>query len=350
MEPMLTKNNFKRFLQAISVVLVLLFNTGCQVPYMIESAWTHLKIMSSKQDIEKALQDPNLPEEWKAKLNLALEVRPYIEGLGLKITKNYQSFVDLKRPYISHLLIVAPEYSLKPKKWWFPIVGSFPYKGFHNPDKALRAAEIFKKQKMDTYIRGVSAYSTLGWFTDPILSTMMRYSDEDLVETIIHESVHATIFVKDSVDFNEQLAVFLAKKATLSYYKEKSETMYKKIIKDQKNEDIYNEFLMICYKKVKTFYKDKDNRTPEKKAQLFQYLKDDYRNEYVRVITDRRYDSFLDRDLNNAFFAANRTYHMNQMKFEKVFEEESKKDIKAFIALLKTMSSKQIKQLFEEQD
>lgn len=329
---------------------MLLFNTGCQIPYIIESAWTHLKIMSSKQDIQKTLQNPDLPEEWREKLNLTLEIRPYIESLGLKITKNYRSFVDLKRPYVSHLLIVAPEYSLKPKKWWFPIVGSFPYKGFHNPDKALKAAEYYNKRKMDTYIRGVTAYSTLGWFTDPILSTMMRYPEEELVETIIHESVHATIFVKDSVDFNEQLAVFVAKKATLNYYKEKSPKMYQKIIKDQKNEDLFTDFLMASYKKIKTFYKDKNNHTPEKKQQLFEDIKNDYRNEYSRQITDRRYDAFLERDLNNAFFAANKTYHMNQMKFEKVFEAEGEKDIKKFITILKKLTSKQIKQLFDEQD
>jgi predicted aminopeptidase len=350
MKDLSLKTKFNLFFKIAIVVTMLLLNTGCQIPYILESAWTHLKIISSKKDIESALKDPDLPEEWKTKLQIALDVRPYIKSIGLRITKNYQSFVDLKRPYVSHLLIVAPAYSLKPKKWWFPIVGSFPYKGFHSEKKAERAAKEYEKDNMDTYVRGVTAYSTLGWFNDPILSTMMRYSEEELVETIIHESVHATIFIKDNVDFNEQLAMFIAKKATLKYYKEKSDEMYKKIIKEQRNEDIFADYLMASYKKIKKFYKIKENRTPELKAKLFEDIKDDYKKEFVKKISDRKYDFILKQNLNNAYFAAQRTYHMNQKKFEVVFEKDGKKDITTFIKVLKKLSSNEIKKLFDEED
>ena len=338
----------KTNLRILSVVFVLLTTTGCQIPYILESAWTHLKIMSSKQDIEKALKNPELPEDWRHKLNLTLEVRPYIQDLGLKITKNYRSFVDLERPYISHLLIVTPAYSLKTKKWWFPIVGSFPYKGFHSEKKAQKAAERYTKKQMDTYVRGVTAYSTLGWFNDPILSTMMRYSDEDLVETVIHESVHATIFIKNNVEFNEQLAVFIAKKATLEFYKKKSKDLYEKIISNHINEDLFTEYLMASYKKIKTFYKDINNHNLEAKNKIFAEVIADYKNIYAKKINDRKYDFILKEDLNNAFFAAQRTYHMNQVKFERIFIDEAKGDIKVFIELLKKMPSKKIKAYFED--
>lgn len=336
------------YFRLLIVTFVLLFNTGCQIPYIIESAWTHLKIISSKQDIQKAIDNPETPEDWKKKLKLSLEVRPFVESLGLRITKNYQSFVDLKRPYVSHLLIVAPEYSLKPKKWWFPIVGSFPYKGFHNENKALKAAEYYEKHSMDTYVRGVTAYSTLGWFNDPILSTMMRYSEDELVETIIHESVHATIFIKDNVDFNEQLAVFIAKKATLEFYNENSKDMYKKIIKDQFNEDLFTEFLMESYQSLKEFYKDKSNHTLEKKKAMFESIKENYKNKYLKKISDRKYDFILNQDLNNAFFAAQQTYHKNQMKFEEIYKKEGQNNIKTFIEMLKKLKSKKIRELFDE--
>ncbi len=335
-------------IRVLSVVLVLLLTSGCQIPYILESAWTHLKIMSNKQDIEKALKNPELPEEWRQKLTLTLAVRPFVKDLGLKITKNYQSFVDIERPYISHLLIVTPTYSLKTKKWWFPIVGSFPYKGFHSEAKANKAAAYYTKNNMDTYVRGVTAYSTLGWFNDPLLSTMMRYSDEDLVETIIHESVHATIFIKDNVEFNEQLAVFIAKKATLDYYKQKSEKLYQKIIADHKNEDLFTEFLMQSYKKLKTFYKDKLNHTQIAKENIFVEILETYKNDFAPKIKDRKYDFILQQDLNNAFFAAQKTYHMNQLKFEKIYEEQAQKDIKVFIDLLKKMPTKKIKDYFYE--
>lgn len=329
------------------LLFTIIFQTGCQIPYLVESAWTHLKIISSKKDIEKALENPDIPEEWKAKLKLTLEIRPYIKSLGLEITKNYRTFVDLKKPYISHLLIVAPEYSLKPKTWWFPIVGTFPYKGFHNEQKAIKASEYYSKKKYDTYIRGVTAYSTLGWFNDPLLSTMMKYPDEDLVETIIHESVHATIFIKNNVDFNEQLAVFIAKKATLYYCLNQSMQKYKNCLRAYADEDLFTDFLVQSYEKIDDFYKDKSNHNPEQKQKIFSTIKEFYKNEYSKKFSDKRYDYILDRDLNNAFFAAQKTYYSNQQKFEVVFEKQASKDIKQFIGMLKKLSSKEIKKLFE---
>ncbi len=329
------------------LLFIFFFQTGCQIPYLVESAWTHLKIMSSKKDIEKALENPDLPEDWKSKLRLTLEIRPYIKSIGLEITKNYRTFVDLKKPYISHLLIVAPEYSLKPKTWWFPIVGSFPYKGFHNEQKAIKASEYYSKRKYDVYIRGVSAYSTLGWFNDPLLSTMMKYPEEDLVETIIHESVHATIFIKNNVDFNEQLAVFIAKKATLDYYLNQSVQKYKNCQRTYADEDLFTDFLVQSYEKINEFYKDPANHNPEQKQKIFLSIKEFYKAEFLKKFTDRRFDFILERDLNNAFFAAQKTYYSNQQKFEVFFETKANKDIKDFIGQLKKLSSKEILNLFE---
>ncbi len=343
-------SDLKHCLLGLIVIVMLLSATGCQIPYIIESAWIHLKIMNSKQDIQKALKNPDLPEEWKAKLYLTLEIRPYIEDLGLKITKNYQSFVDLKRPYISHLLIVTPAYSLKVKKWWFPIVGSFPYKGYHSEKKARKASEYYTKKNMDTYVRGVTAYSTLGWFNDPLLSTMMRYPDHDLVETIIHESVHATIFIKNNVDFNEQLAVFIARKATLAYYKNRSKKTYTKILEDQKDEDLFTDFLMQSYRKLKLFYKNKSSHTLKQKSELFEFIKQDYSDFFASKIINVKYDFVLKADLNNAFFAAQKTYHMNQKKFDSVYKVQGKNDIKEFIRLLKSLKSKKIIELFNFED
>ncbi len=351
MKNVFSSDKIKSFFFKISVVTLLLtlmlLQSGCQIPYLVESAWTHLKIMSSKKDIEKALLSPDISEEWKSKLRLTLEIRPYIKSLGLEITKNYQTFVDLKKPFISHLLIVAPEYSLKPKTWWFPIIGSFPYKGFHNQQKALRASENYSKKKFDIYIRGVSAYSTLGWFNDPLLSTMMNFPDEDLVETIIHESVHATIFIKNNVDFNEQLAVFIAKKATLNYCREKSIKKYKECLRNYADEDLFTDFLVQSYDKLDLFYKDKSNHKKSKKKEMFKTIKEFYKTDFLKKFSNRRYDFILDNELNNAFFAAQKTYYSNQQKFESVYKILAKEDLKVFISELKKRSSKETTKLFE---
>src|SRR5262249_33798482 len=133
-------------------------------------------------------------EETKRKLRLVLEVKKFAEEkLSLTSNRNYLTYVALDRDSVSYVLQVAPFNELSHYEWDYPIVGKMPYKGFFNKDLAKEEAKKFPEEKWDTYIRGVSAYSTLGWFHDPVLSSMLKYSDHELVDTIIHETVHANV-------------------------------------------------------------------------------------------------------------------------------------------------------------
>ena len=126
-----------------------------------------------------------------------------------KKTKNYSTFVNLHRPYVTYIVSAAPKNELKYYTWYFPIIGSVPYKGYFNEAGANGEARDLASEGYDTYVRGVTAYSTLGWFKDPILSSMLAYSDYDMVNTIIHETVHTTIYIKSNANFNERLASYL---------------------------------------------------------------------------------------------------------------------------------------------
>lgn len=329
------------------LVFLLHFTVGCQIPYVFNSAWNHLKIVNSRHKIEEVLKDSGLSDDWRRKLQLSIDIRPYILSLGLDITENYQTFVDLNRPYVSHLLIVTKPYEVKPKTWWFPIAGSFPYIGFHKKKSALKAKNKFDNKGMDTYLRGVTAYSTLGWFNDPILSTMLRYTEEDLIETIIHESVHATIFIKNNVNFNEQLAVFIAEKATLKYLNKVSETKYDEAQNAFKNQLLYQSFLNETHESLENFYSDKTNHTAEKKKRFFDQIKSNFKNSYLKKFSTDEYSFILTSDINNAFFAAQKTYLMNREIFDKVLVDSAEGDLVKFIDLLKGLKSKEIVQLFD---
>lgn len=188
----------------------------------MKSAYGQADLLRRRVPIESAFDDPAISDEHKRKLRLAVEARVFAETqLGLKPTQNYTSFVQLDRPFVTWVVSAAEKNELKTYNWRYPLVGSLPYKGFFDPESAKSEAEKIKAQGLDVYVRGVTAYSTLGWFRDPILSSMLSYKDFDLVNTIIHETVHATIYIQSEADFNERLAVFFGNKGTEAFYRKK---------------------------------------------------------------------------------------------------------------------------------
>lgn len=201
----------KRSLLALLAVLVILVIVYWDlVVYGIRQGKGQLNIVWNARPVEEVMKDPAFPDSLKAKLVLIERVRKYaIDSLGLKDTKNYKTLYDQKGEEIMWVVMASEPFRLKAKEWDFPIVGSVPYKGFFNKERAVKLRDELDKEGWDTSIRNPGGWSTLGWFTDPILSKMLERDEGDLANLIIHEMVHATIFVKDSVDFNENLATFI---------------------------------------------------------------------------------------------------------------------------------------------
>ena len=200
-----------------AVVLVLILWNWELVVYGIRQGYGQVKIVWQAKPIEEFLNDPQFPDSLKQKLLLIQEVRQYaIDSLGLEDTENYKTLFDQKGEELMWVVQACDPFALKPKMWDFPVVGSVPYKGFFSKQKALDERARLEKEDYDISIRNPGGWSTLGWFTDPILSGMLKRDDGDLASLIIHEMVHATIFVKDDVNFNENLASFVGD--TASYY------------------------------------------------------------------------------------------------------------------------------------
>jgi predicted aminopeptidase len=167
-------------------------------------------IVWNARPIDDILADPQTPDSLKEQLRFIGEVRQYaIDSLGLNDTENYTSLYDQKGKEIMWVVTACEPWNLKEKTWDFPVVGKVPYKGFFSPEKAKAEAALRKQQGMDVSIRNPGGWSTLGWFTDPVLSGMLLRSKGDLASLIIHEMSHATIYVKDSSTFNENLASFI---------------------------------------------------------------------------------------------------------------------------------------------
>lgn len=311
----------------LTLILATPFLGGCQISYLLKSARGQWELLTSGVAIEKALQDPSLDEEQKRKLRLAQEAREFGENhMGLKATKNYTEFVKLDRPAVTYVVSAAPAWELKAHTWSFPIVGKVPYKGYFAEDDAKAEELELRAQGLDTYLRGVSAYSTLGWFRDPLLSSMLRAKDHDLVNTIIHESTHATLFVKSSADFNERLATFFGNQGAEAFYfaKEGEDSPTVRRLRDENaDERTFAAFISRELKELESWYRGlrAEEKRPEVKSARLAQIQSKFRDEVLPGMKTDLYRKFPDLALNNARLMVYKTYLGDLDDFATVFEK-----------------------------
>ncbi len=313
-------------MDALKILVVLplgLLLSGCQIGYLTKSAYNQLSLLNQRVAIEDALKDPKLEPHEKTKLLLSQEVREFAETkLHLNVKKNYSTFVKLDRPYVSYVVSASPKWKLETYRWSFPIVGKMPYKGYFSESDAKDEAESMKKENYDVYVRGVSAYSTLGWFKDPLLSSMLRYKDHDLVNTIIHESVHATFFIKSEADFNEQLATFLGNKGMELYYQSKegenSQTL-KQVRDENIDERKFADFISQEIKELEAWYSQQKEQKEELRQARFQEIKNHFTEKLKPHLVTDSYNKFDTMEMNNARLIVFKTYLQDMSDFEELY-------------------------------
>jgi predicted aminopeptidase len=302
--------------------------TGCQVTYIVKSAYSQAELLRRRVPIEQALKDPSLNEDQKRKLALALEARQFAEkDLGLKATLNYTTYVQLDRPYVTYVVSAAERNELKPYNWSYPLLGALPYKGFFNPAEAAAEADRLREKGYDTYVRGVSAYSTLGWFRDPILSSMLRYKDYNLVNTVIHETVHATIYIRSEADFNERLATFFGNKGAEAFYlsrEGKEGRTLRTMVDDNHDDRLFSAFISKELDLLSQWYEERKAApvSDNVRAARLREIQERFRSEVrPRMKGTDSYKSFETEELNNARLLTYRLYYENLDDFEAVFEK-----------------------------
>lgn len=296
--------------------------------YYFSSTYNQLSLLNKRTPIEKALQDPSLSEEEKNKLLLAQKAREFAEkDLHLKPTKNYTTYVKLDRPYVTYVVSASPKWELDHHLWDFLFVGKMPYKGFFNEEDAKIEEEKMKKKDLDTYMRGVSAYSTLGWFNDPMLSSMLRYSEHELVNTVIHETVHATLYIKSSADFNERLAVFLGNKGMELYYLKEEGSLSKtlKIAKEEnEDEQLFSQFITKEIAALEEWYKNQKDKNEEARLKRIKEIQARFVVEVQPRLKTSNYKKFPEISLNNARLLLYKTYLQDLSDFEKLYEQSGR--------------------------
>ncbi len=166
-----------------------------------------MQIVSKRQPIEAVLSDPATPEKIRSRLEYVQAARDFAsDELGLPDNDSYRSYADLGRPYVVWNVFAAPEFSVEPRRWCFPIAGCVVYRGYFNQESARNYARRMRRRGDDAAVGGVAAYSTLGHFKDPILNTMMGWSDAQLAATLFHELAHQVVYIPGDSEFNEAFA------------------------------------------------------------------------------------------------------------------------------------------------
>ncbi|MCO5144215.1 MAG: aminopeptidase [Oligoflexia bacterium] len=299
-------------------LLMCLLLSGCSsVSYLLGNGIDQWKLFNRAIPITTVKDSPSSSPELLAKIKTVAEAKSFaVNDLGLRATSNYEKYVSLDGPCLLWAVSASHEVRLEEKKWHFPIVGSVPYLGFFQKNKA--EAEVVKIQKespdYDSWVRCVPAFSSLGYFPDPLYSSMIRGSERDIVELIIHESLHSTVWVGNSVDFNEKLASFVGLEGSMNFLNKKyGENAVKDARLEVKGEKFFGEFM----DEMKSLYLEKV-QTIEQKKIFYQQILVRYKE---FIVKKQKTAAFKPLDVkfenwNNAAFMAYLNYYSDYSIFE----------------------------------
>ncbi len=208
-----------RFTALVGIAFTLPSCGAEDVRYLFRAAYEEARILARRQSIEEVLINSGTDDATRAKLELTLAARAFAaDGIGLEIGGSYESVADVDQDQIVHVVSAAHRDRLQAYTWWFPIVGHVPYRGYFHRDAAVALARELENDGYDTYVRQALAFSTLGYFDDPLLSHLLRYDDVNLVETILHELLHGDIYLRGQAAFNESFANFVGYRGAIAFF------------------------------------------------------------------------------------------------------------------------------------
>jgi predicted aminopeptidase len=264
------------------------------------------------------------------------------DELGLRETANYTRYVDINRDYLAAVVSASAEDSFSRHEWWFPVVGKVPYKGFFNPDDARREGKKLQKKGLDVWVRGVDAFSTLGWFTDPLYSYMRRYPVNRLADLLIHETLHATVFLKGNVQFNEELAEFVGSEGSRLYMERTfgvDSEEYRAMIDSEADNAVFISFIRDLIAELDALYQSTAGRDEklQKKADIIKAAQTRFEKDYETLFRGDNYRGFSKLPVNNAYLELYRLYYAGGDYLEDLYRR-SGGDLPRFIAAAKTLT------------
>lgn len=327
-----------QFVKPLKIICLcsLAFITGCSnLGYYAQSISGQMSILNNRQPIEELLVSDDIDSELKRKLKLTLKIRDFAsKELQLPENDSYRSYVDTGRPYVVWNIVAAPEFSLKLEEWCFLFAGCIRYRGYFSEEDVIEYSQQYRDKSYDVYLRGVAAYSTLGWFDDPILNTVIHRDDIQLVGLIFHELAHQVVYVDNDSAFNESFAKTVELEGIRLWLARNGEE--KDFIKYKNDSSRRNDFIQLVistYDKLEKLY-EQDIPASEmraKKQQVIEEMKDAYQEIKKHWNGYEGYDKWFSTEINNAKIAAITTYADFVPAFTALFKKNNN-DFKKFYA------------------
>ena len=311
----------------VLLVVALLNLGGCtNAGYYAQSIGGHLDLMAKRQDVGTLVADASTPPALKQKLERAKAIREFASAeLALPDNGSYRSYVDVGKPYVTWNVIATPALSLKPKKWCFPVVGCVAYRGYFDEAQARSYGEALAGENMDVVVAGARAYSTLGWFDDPILNTILFDAEYRFAGTLFHELAHERVFVAGDSSFNEAYAVAVEREGVRRWLARNSTPgMHRAYDTERARREDFLELVLATREKLTTLYASSldDAGKMREKGQLFDALRVGYARLKASWDGYAGYDSWFAKDLNNAKLALLATYNAYVPAFERLLAKQ----------------------------
>ncbi len=302
--------------------------SGCQaIGYYHQAIRGEYQILRHRQPIQKLTDDPQTSPELKEKFKLVLRLREFAQNeLKLPIDGQYLRYVDLHRGYAVWNVHAAPAFSLEPKTWWYPFVGSLKYRGYFSEPDARRYAHTLEEKGWEVYVEGVQAYSTLGWFKDPLLNTFISEPEPELAETLFHELAHQRLFISGDTDFNEAFATTVGEEGARRWLAGQNEpAMIQAYAAALERQERFVQLIMTARETLKSVYEgkpaaqvplqnqalksDASGALRSKREQVIAHLRESYAELKAQWGGNPGYDSWFASSLNNAQLNTVATYY-----------------------------------------
>ena len=317
---------FKRYFSLYaSLALILGLCAGCRAGYVMHAAMGQFRLLASAVPVEDALAGDALGPPQKKRLALVSQIKEFGEKeLGLKETSNYETiYLGSDQPPI-YTLVAAPKDRLALVTWWFPVVGRMPYLGFFDLEKARKEKQRLVEKDLDVIIGRADAFSTLGWFRDPVTLNLIHGSEPDLVEIILHEMTHTTLYIKGQGAFNEGLAQIVGKKGALRFLEKTRGPSHPLTLEAKaaiEDERLFADFIDSLLKELDTLYRSSLSLEEKlaKREEIFFRSLEEFETLKGRLKTER-FAHFGRAPLNNAYLMAFGLYHRHYPLFEAVLE------------------------------
>jgi predicted aminopeptidase len=315
--------------------------SGCGTLYVMQAARGQYHVLCQRVPIKKLLADPHTPPQLRARLERVQAARAFASReLALPDNKSYRTYADIGRPFVVWNVVATPEFSVHAAHWCFPIAGCVAYRGYFSEQRAREFGAELAVRSFDVAIEGVPAYSTLGKFADPVLSSMLPYGDEEVAATIFHELAHQLIYVRDDSEFNEAFATTVENTGLERWLAYQGETArMQEFREDQAHATQLEGMLERTRSQLAQLYASgapRDEMRVSKAVILHALAADIQRFERRAGLTYPVYEEWIAKGLNNADLASLATYYDCVPGFARVLQQQDN-DLPRFYAAVRKL-------------